>query len=286
MSAREQALIARTHEAFGTCLTAERLKEDFQKLGISAGMTLLVHSSLSKIGWICGGPVTVIQVLLDVLGPDGTLMMPSHTADNSDPQHWCNPPVPSEWFQTIRQSTPGYQSDRTPTFNMGKVVETFRHWPGVLRSEHPLYSVIALGPKARLITDQHYDACGEQSPLARLYDCDDDGYVLLLGVPYGNNTSLHLAEYRFQIEARIEKHLITGASVINQVTKQREWYEWIDYDYTADDFNDVGLAFDSIEGNTKVGTVGLAQCRLMKQHLLVDFAIPWMAKNRKKHSIS
>ena len=285
MSAKELSLIARTCEEFGLCLTAARLKEDFQKLGVTAGMTLLVHSSLSKIGWICGGPVTVIQVLLDVLGADGTLIMPSHTADNSDPKHWRNPPVPSEWFDTVRQSTPGYQSDRSPTFNMGKIVETFRHWPSVLRSEHPQFSMIALGPKAKLITDQHYDACGEQSPLARVYDCTNDGHVLLLGVPHQNNTSLHLAEYRYQIDGGIEKDFLAGASVMDPVTKQSAWYEWMDYDYTADDFNEVGHAFDAIEGNTKIGRVGLAQCRLMKQHLLVDFAVHWMAKNRKKHSI-
>ena len=152
MSEKERRLITKTHEHFGMCLTAERLKEDFQKLGITSGMTLMVHSSLSKIGWICGGAVTVIQTLLDLLGPDGTLIMPSHTADNSDPKHWENPPVPSEWFDTIRQSMPAYQSSIATTFNMGKIVETFRHWPGVVRSEHPQFSVIALGPKAEWIT--------------------------------------------------------------------------------------------------------------------------------------
>ncbi|CAF4296586.1 unnamed protein product, partial [Rotaria sp. Silwood2] len=85
MSEKERALIARTHKEFGTCLTGERLKEDFKKLGISPGMNLLVHCSLSKIGWICGGPVTLIQVLLDLLGPEGTLIMPSQTSANSDP---------------------------------------------------------------------------------------------------------------------------------------------------------------------------------------------------------
>jgi aminoglycoside 3-N-acetyltransferase len=282
MSAKERALIARTHEEFGTCLTAERLKDDFQKLGISAGMTLLVHCSLTKIGWICGGPVTVIQVLLDILGPDGTLIMPSHTADNSDPKYWENPPVPSEWFDIIRQSAPAFQANITPTFNMGKVAETFRHWPGVLRSQHPLYSVIAVGQKAKLITDNHYECCGEQSPLARLYDCTDNGYVLLLGVQHRNNTSLHLAEYRFQMKDNIEKSFIQGASIINPETNMRQWFEWVDYDYESEDFIDVGNAFDSIEGNTKTGKVGLAECRLMKQHLLVDFAVEWMAKNRSK----
>jgi aminoglycoside 3-N-acetyltransferase len=282
MSAKERALIARTHEEFGTCLTVERLKDDFQKLGISAGMTLLVHCSLTKIGWICGGPVTVIQVLLDILGPDGTLIMPSHTSDNSDPKYWENPPVPSEWFDIIRQSTPAFQANITPTFNMGKLAETFRHWPGVLRSQHPLYSVIAVGQKAKLITDNHYECCGEQSPLARLYDCTDNGYVLLLGVQHRNNTSLHLAEYRFQMKDNIQKSFINGASIINPETNMRQWFEWVDYDYESEDFIDVGNAFDSIEGNTKTGKVGLAECRLMKQYLLVDFAVEWMAKNRSK----
>ncbi|CAF4481400.1 unnamed protein product, partial [Didymodactylos carnosus] len=260
MSDKERALIAKTHEEFGTCLTAERLKSDFQQLGISSGMTLLVHCSLSKIGWISGGPVTVIQVLLDLLGPDGTLIMPSHTANNSDPKYWKNPSVPSAWFDIILQSTPGYQSNITPTFNMGTLAETFRHWPGVLRSQHPQFSMIAIGKKAKFIIDKHYDSC----------------------VQHKNNTSLHLAEYRFQSNDNIEKVFITGASILNAETNAREWSEWKDYDYNADDFNNVGNAFDSIDGNTKIGKIGLAECRLMKQYLLVNFAVDWMAKNRPK----
>ncbi|CAF1144101.1 unnamed protein product [Rotaria sordida] len=282
MSEKERALIARTHEQFGTCLTAERLKNDLEKLGVSSGMTLLVHCSLSKIGWICGGPVTLIQVLLDLLGPDGTLIMPSHTCDNSDPKYWQYPPVPSEWFDIIRQSTPAYQPDITPTLYMGKLAETFRKWPGVLRSEHPQHSMIAFGRKAKLIIDKHYDSCSEQSPLARLYDLYDNGYVLLLGVEHENNTSLHLAEYRFYIRNNIEKNFINGASIINSQTNKPYWFQWNDYDYHSEDFNQIGYAFDSIQGNTNIGKVGLAQCRLMKQHLLVDFAINWMNQNRMK----
>jgi aminoglycoside 3-N-acetyltransferase len=280
MSEKERALITRTNEAFGTCLTGERLKDDFQKLGISPGMTLLVHCSLSRIGWICGGAVTVIQTLLDILGPQGTLIMPSHTADNIDPKHRTDPSLPSEWFDTIRQSTPGYQPEVTPTFNMGTVSETFRHWPGVLRSEHPLYSVIALGEKAKLITNDHYDACGERSPLARLYDCGDNGYVLLLGVQHRNNSSIHLAEYRSRVNAKLEKNFVCAAAVINPETNSRQWIEWMDYRYRADDFMDAGRAFESGEGNVIIGKVGLAECRFMKQRSLVDFTLDWMTRNR------
>lgn len=280
MSEKERALIAKTHEVFGTCLTDKQLKEDFEKLGIRPGMTLLVHCSLSKIGWICGGTVTVIETLLDILGPEGTLMMPSHNSDNSDPKYWQNPPVPEEWFETIRQSTPPYQSNKTPTMFMGKLAETFRHWPGVIRSQHPQFSMIALGKKAKYLLENHNDCCGEQSPLARLYDCHDNGYVLLLGVQHENNTSLHLAEYRYQINNQIEKNFTIGASIIDPISNKRQWIEWKDYDYNADDFNDIGFQFESIENNVQIANIGLAQSRLMKQHVLIDFATDWMTKNR------
>ncbi|CAF4006534.1 unnamed protein product [Rotaria sordida] len=246
MTEKERTLIAKTHEHFGTCLTNEMLKNDLQKLGVSSGMTLLVHCSLSKIGWICGGPVTVIQVLLDLLGPEGTLIMPSHTSDNSDPKYWVNPPVPSEWLDVIRKSMPPYQPDIAPTRYMGILAETFRKWPCVLRSEHPQHSMMALGVK------------------------------------HGNNTSLHLAEYRFFINNNFKKNFLTGASIINRQTNTRQWFEWNDYDHTADDFNDIGNAFEAIEGNANIGNVGLAPSRLMKQYLVVDFALQWMNKNRTK----
>ena len=282
MSEKERALIARTHEVFGTCLTAKHLLEDLRKLGVRSGMTLMVHCALSKIGWIAGGTVTLIRALLEVLGPDGTLIMPSHTSDNSDPSHWESPPVPPEWFDVIRRTSPAYQADLTPTLFMSKLVETFRHWPGVVRSQHPQFSVVAVGPKARWITDQHIEACGDKSPLARIYECLDDGYVLLLGVQHRNNTSLHLAEYRYQTQAHVAKTFGDGAAVINPKTNAREWIEWYDYAYRSDDFMEVGQAFEAVEGNVTIGQVGLAECRLMKQYQLVDFATDWMAKHRQE----
>ncbi len=47
--------------------TADSLQTDFSALGVEAGMVLLVHSSLSAMGWVCGGPVAVIIALQHVL---------------------------------------------------------------------------------------------------------------------------------------------------------------------------------------------------------------------------
>jgi aminoglycoside 3-N-acetyltransferase len=261
-----------------TPATLQSLKDDLHQLGLQPGMVVLVHSSLSALGWVCGGAVTVILALEEVLGSTGTLVMPTHSADLTEPSKWTGPPVPASWCETIRETMPAYDPDLTPTRGMGTIPEIFRKQRGVSRSLHPQSSFSAWGRHAEQIIQDHAleDGLGNGSPLARIYDLD--GWVLLLGVGHDSNTSLHLAEYRTSVPAK--KVIQEGAPIF--VDGVRTWKIFDDTVIDESDFEDIGAAFIEDGGGVALrrGKVGLADCQLIAQRNLVDFAIGWIESNR------
>jgi aminoglycoside 3-N-acetyltransferase len=241
-----------------------------RELGVRDGEALLVHSSLKSLGWVCGGPVAVVQGLLDVLGPDGTLVVPTQTGDLSDPALWGNPPVPEGWWDTIRVSMPVYDPQVTPSRGVGVLPETVRTWPGALRSAHPQTSFAAIGRRARQITDKHATDCrlGEHSPLARLEDLD--ARVLLLGAGYDTCTSFHLAEYR--IPSPLVKVGRPGPAAWETVTE---------VSITSDQFDELGHDFERDRPVVR-GKVGAADARLFPVADAVSYAERWLAAHRPR----
>jgi len=255
--------------------TVDSLSRDLSSLGVTEGMVVIVHSSLSSIGWVCGGAVGVVLALEQTLGMDGTLVMPTHSGDLSDPAKWEHPPVPRAWWQSIRDSMPAYDRFMTPAKGMGAIPEVFRKQPGVTRSLHPNYSFAALGRASEYITSgEKLDFSMDlDSPLGRLHELD--GYVLLLGVGHGNNTSLHLAEYLADVDGK--SHVDCFAPV--QRDGMRQWTRYRDIDLDSDDFENAGAAFEAT-GACRVGKVGNATAKLMRQRDLVHFAVNWMREHR------
>ena len=80
---------------------------------------------------------------------------------------------------------------------------------------------------------------GEGSPLAGVYDLD--GRVLLLGVGYNNNTSMHLAEYRADYPTKTVEP--EGAPVA--VDGCRQWVVFDELDLVTDDFERIGRDFEA-----------------------------------------
>ena len=261
-------------------LTEESILEDLCALGIERGDTLIVHSSLSSLGWVSGGAVAMIQSLQRSVGTRGTLVMPAHSGDLSDPAQWENPPVPEAWWKVIRESMPAYDRHRTPTRAMGIVPELFRTWPGVLRSGHPELSFSALGKrKHRVVRDPMRGSgfdnpLGDRSPVGALYELG--GKILLLGVGYDSCTCLHLAEYRANWNGK--KASLHGAPVMRG--GKRVWVEFEDIEYDTVDFPAIGRAFEASLG-ARIGKVGKAEAHLLDVRELVDFAVSWMEEHRR-----
>jgi len=257
-------------------LTVTSLSTDLRALGLGAAHTVLVHSSLSAIGWVAGGAQAVVLALEEVVGSEGTVVMPSHSNHLTDPAGWSNPPVPESWHEVIRSNTPAFDVDMTPAGGMGAIVDCFRSQPDTVRSNQPRDSICARGPLARRITDGHSLAfgLGEKSPLARLFDLD--ALVLLLGVGHAANTSFHLAEYRAEWPSK--RVIAEGAPVL--IEGERRWERFQDVELNADDFATIGAAFERDTDAVRAGLVGLAECRLMSQQAAVDYAVTWIEANR------
>ncbi|MEK5266875.1 MULTISPECIES: aminoglycoside N(3)-acetyltransferase [Heyndrickxia] len=252
-----------------TLVTKERLVADFRKLGLKEGMVVIVHSSLSALGWVCGGEVAVIRALMEVVTDRGTIVMPAQTANNTDPAFWENPPVPEAWWEEIRRSMPAFDPAITPTYGMGRIAELFRTFPGVLRSNHPNCSFTAWGRDAKSILSGHSldFPFGEKSALARIYD--RDGCILLLGVDYQVNTSMHLGESRAKHTKRCTQ------SCAMKINGKRVWQSYEDYEENSDLFNKIGRAFERSH-QVKTGFVGAAPSRLINQRALVDFTVQYL----------
>lgn len=256
-------------------VTPAGIARDLRRLGVENGMLLNVHSALSRLGWVVGGAQGVIEALLDVVGDSGTLMMPSHSGQLSEPANWRQPPAPEAWWETIRSEMPAYHPARTPTRLMGAIAETFRAWPGVQRSLHPQSSHTALGPRAAEIVAEHplEAPFGDASPMGKLYDLN--GHVLLLGVGHGNNTVLHLAEHRADFPGKRSHR--EGAPI--RIDGERRWQTFHPLQIRTDDFAVLGEAFAATGGEIR-GAVGAADAILMRARDVVDFAVPWFEANR------
>jgi aminoglycoside 3-N-acetyltransferase len=228
--------------------TLASLVTDLTALGLRPKQTVMVHSSLGKVGYSVGGPVVVIRALLQVLTPDGTLVMPAESPSMSDPN-----------------GSSVFDPRTTPT-TMGAIPEAFRTYPGTQRSNHPLVSVCANGPLAEMITAEHALEFGEGrgTPFQQLYDLD--AHTLLLGVGFNRCTSLHYAE------SLVPRRRTTLSRFLTMREGRRVWVE--NPDMAADNgvhFPIVGERFVE-DGRVHSGRVGDADSMLFSTRALVDFA--------------
>ncbi len=161
-------------------LSRQNLVAAMQDVGLGEVGRLLMHSSLHSLGQVDGGAETLIDALLEVLGEEGTLMVPTFNynleLDVFDPA-------------TVRSQT-------------GLIPETLRKRPEAIRSLHPNYSVAAIGKDAEELTREHWkaEATGVGSPIDRIARLG--GSILLLGVKHDTDSSMHVGEAYAEVPYR------------------------------------------------------------------------------------
>lgn len=146
------------------------LRAGFRGLNLDESDRVVVHSSLSTLGHVDGGADAVVDALLETVGPDGTVAVPTFT----------------------RYDEP-YDPKTSPS-TTGVVTEAFRRREAAVRSRHPTKSVTAVGLDAPELVADHapMNSLGPGSPLHRLLE--DDGKILLIGTDHTANSALHIAE--------------------------------------------------------------------------------------------
>lgn len=256
----------------GPICTRDSLVADLRGIGLNGGETLLLHSSLRSLGWVCGGAEAVVLALLDVLGPQGTLVVSSQTSDNSDPARWKAPPVPEEWWPIIRENTPAYDPRTSRTRSMGAIAEIVRTWPGAIRSVHPQSSFVGIGPRAEALMAEHPLDCrgGEQSPLAKLEEAG--AQVMLLEVGFDRCTAFHMAEYR------VPSAKMTKNSFAATTSQGREWVTVMDVELGGDNFEELGNDFARSRSLVQ-RCVGGARTWVFPIAPAVAYAKEWLSRN-------
>lgn len=163
-------------------ITQARLERELDAVNLGEAPVVLVHSSLKRIGFVEGGPATVVGALVAsiVTRRGGTLAMPTFSIDGT--------------MRNTLASGRVFDVRNTPC-NLGAIPETFRKLDGVVRSVHPTHSIAALGPQADWLVRDHHRAgtnFGADTPMARILELG--GHLMGIGTHLGTVTFYHCVE--------------------------------------------------------------------------------------------
>jgi len=234
-----------------TSVTQGDIVSGLRRLGVETGAHVLAHSSLSSFGYVQGGADAVIDALLEAVGPDGTVLVPTLTGS-----------------EMLSAENPPFFDPVTAPCWTGRIPETFRQRPQAVRSLHPTHSVAAIGAQAQALTEGHeysITPCGLDSPYGRLVQTG--GMILLLGVTHSCNTTFHHVEEIVGVPYHMQPGLAAAQVVKNGQTYTihvmlHRYGARRDFERLEPTFRERGIQRD--------GHVGQAQARLIDARRMVE----------------
>lgn len=224
-------------------VTKNEIIEGLRELGLAAGDVVVVHSSLSSFGEVEGGADAVVDALLEVLGDDGTLIVPTfnYAPEVFDPQ------------QTRSQ--------------VGAITEAVRIRSDAIRSLHPTHSVAAIGPLAEAITEGHWKTHSFARGSALFKALQAHARILQLGVTHTSNSTIHVAEEIAQVP-----YLERQRQVKIRTRDGRVITKWIRRPGCSHGFNKIE---ETLRQEGAITEIRIGQCvvRLMTARAVVDAAV-------------
>jgi len=173
--------------------TVEAMAADLRALGLEKGDTVVMHSnaSVGPARQMVKAPDTgmrwVLDAILEVIGPEGTLSAPTFT----------------KCFKGSGDGPTGevWNPDTTPS-RVGSLTNYVLKQPGRARSDHPTHPMAAIGGRAEEFCAGHSWRDGASTfdrngPWGKLVDWD--GKILWLGTDMRTHTAVHVVEDWMQL---------------------------------------------------------------------------------------
>ncbi|HSH65974.1 MAG TPA: AAC(3) family N-acetyltransferase [Bacteroidia bacterium] len=248
-------------------VTSLMIETDLRNIGIKEGDNVMLHSSLSKIGYVENGPKTLVDAVLNIIGEKGTLLCPSFA------------------HQTFSK----YYLDTDPVFDIvnspskaGAVTEYIRKLPGVRRSFHPTDAVCAIGPLADYFTNSHFGQLtphNENSPFYKL--TVKNGKILNIGVPLSTScTNVHVIEDVIDFNLPVYHKKIYNVKMINENGEQCHMKTKVhDPLFSQKRKPDELIPLFQKEGIMKFGKIGEASANLVQAKGLLEVMIKLYQQN-------
>jgi aminoglycoside 3-N-acetyltransferase len=253
---------------FQKTIDKDELLKDLHELGIGSGMSIYVHSALSKIGNVLGGPDTVIKALIESVTLEGTVIMPGFTIENS-----------------MRETLKNYQDTgrifnyKKDIPNVGAIPATFFQKQGVIRSIHPTHSVLAWGRLSKSIISGHKDSSttfGIGTPLHKLLETNS--YLVGLGSNLAHVTFYHVIEdilNNYPIQIYEQDTYNVRVRLDDDTIKMKRYFAHRSQEYRIE-HKDSRWLMDHYEdyftqyGGMVKGKVGLASCWMISANNMYE----------------
>lgn len=252
-----------------TIIRKQDMVAQLEQLGIQKGMLLLVSADTSLMGYLLGGCQALIEALMEVVGFEGTIVMPCFTPQLLDPA--CkDSALKRQYWAEAREGAYPFDKKLSEPYGSDPLVYQFLRNDAVARSYHPLYSFAAWGKYAKLICDKHplHFALGKDSPLGKIVELN--GYCLMLGCGYEGCTMFQMARYNGEL---FPVRIVSAPITTNNET---QWKNMLDVELSTKHFSEIGEVLED-KHVVKTGYLGNGRCQLCSAREAVTIATSYFA---------